>query len=301
VADGVPAPTASRRTTRVLVIAAVALTGAIGVLVTLPGRGTPTVVAKATPSGASPAAVASATPSQGQAGPTGSPTSSPAWSPSGSDPPTTAATTSTATSTSTSEPIGTSTSRTSTRRPTTAPATRRPTVGPPTGAPTTRRPPPRTGSAVAVSPLPGFGYGEHVTLLDPAVLDRRVVDVGGAAVMQVISASSSASVLKSASWVVRRGLADRGCVSPESVSAHGRYLVSSAGRLAVAARSGSGFDGAATFCVRSPALDGTWGVSLNPWNQATMTVTRRPDGLLGVRPSGASPRSQTFKLWAAPA
>ena len=304
-----PVPAASRRTTRILVIAAVALAVALGVLVTLPGRGTPTVVARATPSGASSSAVTPASPTGGLAGPTGSPSSSPAWSPSGPSPtrsvagPTTSVsgpTTSVSGPTSTSEPTGPPTSRPPTRRPTSAPATRPPTGAPRTSAPTTRTPP-TTISAAVRSPLPGFGFGEHVTLLDPAVLDRRVANVGGAAVMQVIPLSAPTSVLQSASWVVRPGLADKGCVSFESVSAPGSYLVSSAGRLRVALRSGGSFDGAATLCVRSPALDGTWGVSLNSWQQRASSVTRRLDGLLGVLPSGTSPRSQTFRLWVAPA
>ena len=298
-ADGVPAPDSSRRTTRVLVIAAGALVVALGVLVTLPGRGTPTVVARPTPSaGATPSAVTSG----GATAPTAptAPVSSPAVT---SPSPGTG---------------GTAAGPVPTVGVTTAPTTRpglpgvaagypprRPSSGPPTRTSSQRPPtattPAPTRSTARSSPLPGFGFGQRVTLLDPAVLDRRVTDVGGVAVMQTIPTSASLPVRQSASWVVRQGLAGTGCLSLESVSAPGSYLVSSAGRLRVAAGGGSGFAGAATFCVLSPALDGTWGVSLDPWNQSGVTVTRRSDGTLAVLRTGLSPTSQTFKLWTAPA
>jgi len=298
VADGIPAPAASRRTTRVLFIAAGALVVALAVLVTLPGRGTPNVVARATPNVGSSAGPGTQTTST--VGPTGGPTASPTWSPS--------ATAGTTTTLTTSPPADATAGPTSgpglpgqptvyrphTSRAATPPARATRSTSSPGAAPT-------TNSTAQTSPLPGFAFGDRVTLLDPAVVDSRVVAVSNKAVMRTVSTSASLEQRQASSWLVRHGLAGDGCVSLESVAMPGRYLVSSGKSLAVAGGTGSSFTGAATFCVHSPALDGSWGVSLSPWSAGSTSLTRRRDGYLELKPSGDSPLLQTFKLWTAPA
>ncbi len=298
-ADGIPAPEASKRTTRLLLIAAGALVVALGVLVTLPGRGTPNVVARASTS----ASVTAGSPTQSPSpdGPTGTPTQSPPWSPSGSTV-TEVPTSTSGTTSSTGTPAGVTTG------PTTRPGRAVGSSARPPRTSTASTPPARpthststSAAVVGVSPLPGFGYGDRVTLLDPAVVDSRVVAVSNKAAMRTVSTSASLEQRQASSWVVRHGLAGDGCVSFESVAMPGRYLVSSGKSLAVAGGTGVSFTGAATFCVHSPALDGSWGVSLSPWSAGSKSLTRRRDGYLELKPSGDSPLLQTFKLWTAPA
>ncbi|KAF5556551.1 alpha-n-arabinofuranosidase B [Fusarium mexicanum] len=88
---------------------------------------------------------------------------------------------------------------------------------------------------------------------------------------QVISSSSSSALKKSASWTVRTGLANSGCVSFESKDTPGSYIRHSGFQLYVNASDGSKiFKEDATFCPQK-GISGS-GSSFRSWSYPTRYI-----------------------------
>lgn len=98
--------------------------------------------------------------------------------------------------------------------------------------------------------------------------DTRYLSHNGSAVnTQVVTSSSSTALKKAASWTVRTGLGNSGCVSFESNDTPGSYIRHSNFVLYVQAGDGSKqFNEDATFCPQAGLVTGN---SIRSWNYPT--------------------------------
>lgn len=119
-----------------------------------------------------------------------------------------------------------------------------------------------SGPAVTV----GSSVSFHVTT--SGYTDRYLAHNGSTVNTQVVSSSSSTSLKQQASWVVRTGLANGGCVSFESKDTPGSYIRHYNYALLLNANDGSkAFKEDATFCPQSGL--GGQGNSIRSWNFPT--------------------------------
>jgi hypothetical protein len=107
-----------------------------------------------------------------------------------------------------------------------------------------------SGAALGAAVTPGSTISLRATT---ACCTTRYISHAGAAVnTQSVSASSSATVKADASWIVRTGLGNTGCVSFESRNTPGSYLRHQNDRLYLHANDGTAlFAQDATFCPRA--------------------------------------------------
>ncbi|WXC46840.1 hypothetical protein QX201_006562 [Fusarium graminearum] len=98
--------------------------------------------------------------------------------------------------------------------------------------------------------------------------DRYLAHTNSDVNTQVVSASSTAALRKQASWTVRTGLANSGCVSFESVDTPGSFLRHFSFTLVVNKNDGTkAFNEDATFCPQKGLNN--QGSSIRSWNYPT--------------------------------
>ncbi|KAF2644530.1 ArabFuran-catal-domain-containing protein [Massarina eburnea CBS 473.64] len=100
--------------------------------------------------------------------------------------------------------------------------------------------------------------------------DRYLAHTGSVVNTQVVTSSSATSLKQQASWTVRAGLANGGCVSFESKDISGSYIRHADFVLQVGANDGSKlFKEDATFC---PQAGLTQGISIRAWGYPTRWI-----------------------------
>lgn len=120
---------------------------------------------------------------------------------------------------------------------------------------------------------PTFTVGSSISLkaTTPGYTDRSLAHSGSTVNTQVVSSSSTTLLKRQATWVVRSGLANSGCVSFESKDSAGSYLRHYNFVLQVQANDGSkAFKEDATFCPQT-GFTGQ-GSSIRAWGYPTRWI-----------------------------
>jgi hypothetical protein len=121
-----------------------------------------------------------------------------------------------------------------------------------------------------------------VTLSESGRPNERLTAVVHAATITTVRAGDPYAKTSAATFVVRRGLADPGCISLESVASPGEFLRHQSYRVYVQRLDGSRLSQLdATFCVVA-AKDGGPGVSLQSLNYPTYFVRRAADNVIWI-------------------
>jgi hypothetical protein len=139
---------------------------------------------------------------------------------------------------------------------------------------------------------PSIKVGSSVSLraTTPGYTTRYIAHNGSTVDTQVVTSSSSTALKQQASWVVRSGLANSGCVSFESKDTPGSFLRHYAFVLYLNANDGSKqFHEDATFCPQA-GLNGQGTNSIRSWNYPTR-YWRHYDNVLYAASEGGP---QTF-------
>jgi hypothetical protein len=122
-----------------------------------------------------------------------------------------------------------------------------------------------SGSALTV------GSSISLKVTTAGYTDRYLAHSDSTVNTQVVSSSSATALKQSASWTVRTGLANSGCVSFESNDTPGSYIRHSGFTLYVNKGDGSkSFNEDATFCPQK-GLSGS-GSSIRSWNYPTRYI-----------------------------
>ncbi|RWA10905.1 hypothetical protein EKO27_g4218 [Xylaria grammica] len=100
----------------------------------------------------------------------------------------------------------------------------------------------------------------------PCCTTKYITHTGTSVQLQVVSASSTAALQKSASWTAHVGLGNSACLSFESVDSPGSFIRHASNKLQVNTNDGSAlFAQDATFCSQD-ALDSTGTHALRSWS-----------------------------------
>lgn len=126
-------------------------------------------------------------------------------------------------------------------------------------------------AALTSGPAVTVGSSVSFRATTPGYTTRYLAHTGASVNTQVVSSSSAATLKKQASWTVRSGLGNSGCVSFESKDTPGSYIRHFDFALQVAANDGSKqFGEDATFCPQA-GLNGQ-GNSIRAWGYPTRYI-----------------------------
>ncbi|HET9656091.1 MAG TPA: AbfB domain-containing protein [Kineosporiaceae bacterium] len=149
----------------------------------------------------------------------------------------------------------------------------------------------------AVTPYLATDRGISLRVTTTGYTDRSVSASPGTGVTAVVSASSTDTAKKQASFVVRAGLADAGCYSFESRADPGQYLRQRNNAVVLAAPDGTtSFTGDATFC----AVKGNGGTGISFTSKTSPNrYLRHYANMVYVATNGGSNSYDSAGNWAA--
>jgi hypothetical protein len=123
-------------------------------------------------------------------------------------------------------------------------------------------------TSMTSGPALSVGSSVSLKLTTSGYTNRYLAHTGSAVNTQVVDSSSSAALKKQASWTVRSGLANSGCVSFESNDSPGSYIRHYDFVLVVNKSDGTkAFNEDATFCPQTGL--NTQGTAIRSWNYPT--------------------------------